>query len=152
MKISELPNLKLFLSILFKFFKENQIESSLQPINDYNLLLSRILDSELISYSCHPNIEYYGINFKLEKKIDESEIYMLIFGNRKSDKSCFLLIDIGEKDLTSFFTFSWHQEKLPPFMADFENDGADQIMTLEDFRIFLEANKEQKNLTWINVD
>ena len=152
MKISELKNLELFLTTLFQFFKLNNIQSSIQPVDDYDYLLSRIFNSEFLSYNCSPNIEHYGIDFKLSQRIEEAEVYMFLFGKNENNESSFLLIDFGEKDLISFFTFTWNQKILPPFMADFKNDEADEIMTFEDFKIFLEANKKQKKLTWIALD
>ena len=50
MKISELKNTSLFLRIIFDFFIDNGIRSSIMEVSDYNLLLERILSSEITEY------------------------------------------------------------------------------------------------------
>lgn len=171
MKLSEYKNLNRYLHSLFEFFKENRLISSVQEIDDYDKMLKNILDSEFAGYSCNPGIETYSISFKINHNIDDDEVYMIIFGNEGDKGSSYFLIDISKSadKYNSFFSFSWHGVKLPPFLNDFKNehgmmmtdnfDGTyefrfseDQIMTFDEFESYLSKNGKQKDLKWIVVD
>ena len=168
MELRKYKNITRFLVTLFNFFKENEIGSSLQPVEDYDILLERILESKFLNFHYNPGI--YSIDFRLRKKVEKSEVYMLIFGEGSSDKSAHLLIDLGERDLTSFISFSIHGEKHPPFLMDFvdehgklkieytdgsaeeQNPDGFDIMTFEEFALFLAEYNRQKKIKWIEVD
>jgi len=156
--------------MLFNFFKENGITSDLKQINDYDDLMKRILESEFISFNFNPSIENYGIDFKLSQRIEEAEVYMFNFGKSENTKSSSILFDFGEREFTSFLTFSWYEEKLPPFIKDFLNEESKIIlsdddenlmepdlfwtetMSLDQFKLFLTENCKQKHVTWVAVD
>jgi len=166
MKIYDYKNLNLFLTVLFNFFKENGLISSIEPVEDYDRLLERILDCEFNYISYYAGM--YCTDFKLSKRIEEGEVYYLIFGSEKDSAS--LLIDLGERELSSFFNFTWNNEKHPPYLKDFTDENGEikiesevpgndaeilkdeDIMTFDDFDIFLKLNKEQKQLTFIEVE
>jgi len=167
MKISEYKNLTRFLTILFTFFKENRIESSVYPMDDYDGMLERILQCEYENMSYYPGM--YCVDFRLPERIEEGEVYMFIFGKENSSGSS-LLIDFGERDLVSFFNFSCDFEKHPPYLLDFADENgrimvspeipghdveclnADDVMTFDEFIMYLNNNRNQKHLNMIVVD
>jgi len=172
MKIYDYKNLSLFLHTLFDFFKKNGIESGLEKLTDYESMLKIILNSEFIKFYCYPGIEQYGVSFIPEHIIEERVVYSFLFGSesKESKGNAHFLIDIDENEFPSFIEFSWYEEKLPPFFYDFINENgmllvnnyegpseernikSDEIMTFDDFDIFLKLNKEQKQLKCIEVD
>lgn len=167
MKIREYKNLNLFLSVLFKFFKENGIESSIMPVEDYDILLKRILDCEYKGLSYHPGMYY--VDFKLPEKIDEGEVSMFNFGRENTHGST-LLIDLGENDLVSFFYFSCDFDKHPPYLKDFADENgrikvspevegfeveyiyAKDVMEFDEFSTYLNNNRKQKHLNVVVVE
>lgn len=167
MKISEYKNLNRFLTILFTFFKDNGIVSSMYPMDDYDAMLKRILECEYETMSYYPGM--YCLDFRLPERIKEGEVYMFIFCRENSFGSS-LLIDFGERDLVSFFNFSCDFEKHPPYLLDFADDNgritvspevtgydveylhADDIMPFDEFIIYLNKNNKQKDITLIEVD
>jgi len=166
MKVVDYKNLNEFLTVLFSFFKENGIVSSIEPVEDYDKLLERILECEFNYISYYPGM--YCADFKLSKKIEEGEVYYFIFGNREESAS--LLIDLGERTLSSFFNFSWSNEKHPPYLKDFadadgnikldsEIEGYEiehlqerDILSIEEFKKYLQNNKSQGQLKIVEVD
>lgn len=171
MKISECKHLNEFLCILFEFFKKNRIESSLEPIDDFDKLLYRILDSEFINYDCIPGFEQYSIEFKLNQQLNDAEVYFIIFGNNEGNNNSSLLVELGERELNSIIKFSWYEDIMPPFLKDFidkenkllithtatetdehKNVCDNDFMSFDDFKLFLDKNKEQKYLKWVEVD
>lgn len=167
MKIRDYKNLNLFLEILFEFFKENKITSSLEPVEDCDLLLERILDSEYTGKSYYPGMYY--VNFKLPERIEEGKVSMFNFG-RQNTHGCSLLIDLGENDLMSFFYFGCDFEKHPPYLKDFtdgngrikvspELEGCEvdyihekDVMSFDEFITYLDNNRMQKLLNIVSVD
>ena len=167
MKISEYKNLNRFLTLLFTFFKENRIESSIYPMDDYDGMLERILQCEYETMSYYPGM--YCVDFRLPERIEEGEVYMFIFGKENSSGSS-LLIDFGERDLVSFFNFSCDFEKHPPYLLDFADDkgriavspevagydveylNTDDIMPFDEFIIYLNNNRTPKHLNMVVVD
>ncbi|HPS57644.1 MAG TPA: hypothetical protein PK514_06005 [Spirochaetota bacterium] len=166
MKLSEFKNTKKFLTILFNFFKENGIISSIEPVENYDRLLERILECELSNISYYPGM--YCADFKLREKIEKGEVYYFIFGT--GDESASLLIDLGERDLSSFFNFTWNIEKHPPYLKDFIDDnggiklesevpGYDSepleekdVISFDDFKEYLDKNREQGRLVIVEVE
>lgn len=167
MKISEYKNLNRFITILFTFFKDNSIESSVYPMDNYDAMLERILDCEYESMSYYPGM--YCVDFRLPERIEEGEVYMFIFGKDNSYGSS-LLIDFGERDLVSFFNFSCDFEKHLPYLIDFADENgritvspeipgydveylqAEDIMPFDEFIIYLNNNRMPKKLNMIVVD
>ncbi len=166
MKLSDYKNMNEFLTVLFSFFKENGIVSSIEPIEDYDRLLERILECEFNYISYYPGM--YCADFKLSEKIDEGEVYYFMFGSREESAS--LLIDLGERNLSSFFNFSWNIDKHPPFLKDF-SDGNGRIKIesevpeyvveyleekdvadFDEFTSYLERNREQGRLNVVEVE
>lgn len=165
MKLSDYINLKEFLTLLFAFFKENRIVSSIKPVDDYNLLLDRILESEFNYISYYPGM--YSVDFKLSDRIGTGEVYYFIFGSRENGGS--MLIDLGERELSSFMNFSWNNEKHPPFLMNFEKDGKiminsevtgfdaeylaiNDVCNLKEFTSYLVRNREQGRLNVVVVE
>jgi hypothetical protein len=166
MKVADYKNLNAFLTVLFSFFKENGIVSSIEPVEDYDRLLERILECEFNYISYYPGM--YCADFKLNKKIEEGEVYYFIFGNKKESAS--LLIDLGERNLSSFYNFSWSNEKHPPYLKDFadadgnikidsEVEGYEieylnekDILSFEEFKKYLEEHNKQGQLNVIEVE
>lgn len=167
MKISEYKNLTRFLTILFNFYKENCITSSIYPMDDYDGMRDRILDCEYKSISWDQGM--YCVDFNLPERIEDGEVYMFISGNEDSS-GISLIIDFGERGLVSFFNFSCDSEKHPPFLLDFDDDtglitissevqgydveyfNAEDIMTFDEFIIYLNDNRKPKHLNMIVVD
>lgn len=167
MKLREYNNTNMFLSILFDFFKENEIESSIIPVEDYDVFLERILDCEFKGLSFHPGMYY--VDFKLPERIDAGEVMMFNFGRKNSHGST-LLIDLGENDLMSFFYFSCDFDRHPPYLKDFTDENGrikvsqevlgydadyiyeNDIMSFDEFLIYLKNNREQKNLNVVVVE
>jgi len=166
MKIRDYKNLRLFIETLFSFFNENGIESLYDDIDDYDKLIERILDSEYIRMSYYQGM--YCVDFKLNKKIEEGEVYIFMFGNKENSST--LLFDLGERELSSFFNFSWKTEKHPPYLKDFADTtgmikispevpgyeaddlSINNVMTFEEFQVYLDNNREQKLFTVIEVE
>jgi hypothetical protein len=123
MKIAEYNNLKTFLTVLFNYFKDNEIESSANPVDDYYELLDKILDAEFTGYSCNPELEHYSINFRLNRSIESPESYMLNLNKYGDDKSRGLSINLSEKDRDSSIIFSWYEGALPFFLIDFMDEA-----------------------------
>ena len=122
MKISEYTNLNEFLTVFFNFLKENGIHSSMKPVENYTMLLARILKSKFNHISYNPGM--YSADFILSERIEVGEVYYFIFGSTEAGGS--LLIDLGERELSSFFNFTWDTERHPPFLKDFI-DGSGRL-------------------------
>lgn len=170
MKLSEYKNTAKFLTLLFVFFRDNDIKSSWDEIYNYREILDIILNAEFISCNCIPGIEHYTIDFKMEKKLEIDTSYFFIFGKEKNNEDSSFLLDIGKDDMTSFFAFTWHEEKLPSFMMDFidqntklkkpgidvdiECDNIDEevFMDFDEFKMFLDENRERKDVKVVVVD
>lgn len=165
MKLSEFENLNKFLSVLFAFFKENGIDSSMKPVEDYNLLLAKIINSEFNHISYNPGI--YSADFILNTRIEVGEVYYFIFGSTEAGGS--LLIDLGERGLSSFFNFTWDNEKHPPFLMDFKKDDKiiinseaigleaeyleeKDVLTFDEFTRYLDMNSGQGRLNVVVVE
>jgi len=171
MKIRDYENLKLFISMLFEFLEKNRIRSSIMPVINYLGLLDKILDSEYTGYNCQDGIESYTIYFKPDHPIEDSEIYMFLFGENEKERSCYVMIEMMKSDepFESRLSLSWHEEKLPPYLGDFRDKNGmlktenykglsesifsdDEIMTFDEFKIFLMRNRTQKDLRYVIVD
>lgn len=171
MKLKEYKSLSLFIYTLFDFFKENGLTGSLGQVNDYDRLAEEILDSQFLGYTCSPSIEHYTIKFRINHEIEDRFVDLVLFGNNESERSTSFTADIYEKEdkYGSFFSLSWYEEKIPPFMKDFINEEemiltestrgsamvkvtTDMIMSFDEFEAFLRRNREQKNLKMIEVD
>jgi len=166
MKLSEFKNTNKFLTTLFNFFKENGIVSSIEPVEDYDRLLERILDCEFNYISYYPGM--YCADFSLRKRIEEGEVYYFILG--RGEKSASLLIDLGEGELSSFLNFTWNIDKHPPFLKDHADDkgkikiesevpGYDaepleekDVISFDDFKKYLDKNQEQGSLVVVEVE
>lgn len=171
MKIKEYKNLNIFLNRIFSFFKERELSGALEQITDYDKVKKEILDSEYIGYTCSPSIEHYSIRYKINHKIEDWFVDLILFGKKEEIKNNSFLVDMVEKKdaTTSFFSLSWHENKIPPFMNDFiDEDGMiltestvgsslvkvtpDMIMSFDDFEEFLHTNPVQKKLAMIEVE
>jgi len=171
MKLKEYRSLSRFIYTLFEFFKKNGLTGSLGQISDYDRLADEISDSQFLGYTCSPGIEHYTVRFIISHEIEERFVDLVLFGNNESEKSTCFIADIYEKEdkYGSFFSLSWHEEKIPPFMEDFINEEgmiltesttgssmvkvtADMIMDFDEFDRFLTRNCEQKKLKMIEVD
>jgi len=171
MKIRDYKNLNLFISMLFEFLEKNRISSSIMPVKNYRGLFDTILESEYTGYNCQDGIESYTIYFKPDLPIEDSEIYMFLFGEKEKERSCYVMIEMMKSDepFESRLSLSWHEDKLPPHLADFrDNSGMlktenydgisesifsdDEIMGFEEFKSFLTRNRTQKDLRYVIVD
>ena len=165
MKLSDYNNLKEFLTVLFSFFKENGIVSSIEPVEDYDKLLERILECEFNYISYYPGM--YSADFILSERIEVGEVYYFIFGSTEAGGS--LLIDLGERELSSFFNFTWNNEKHPPFLMDFKKDGKiiinsevpgfeaeyleeKDVLTFDEFISYFDSNRGQGRLNVVVVE
>jgi hypothetical protein len=161
MKIFQYENLTKFLNMLFEFIKENYSGPVNGKINNYDEMLNIILNSEYTGFNCRRDTDQYSVDFSLTQKIDKEEVYMFLFGKDESYGDNSLEIDLQEMGLNSYFTFSWNEQKLPPFLTDFvDNEGrllisyADgsnenklidggKYMTFDEFQVFLNRNRKQ---------
>ena len=164
MKLREFRNLNIFLNMLFDFFNEKQICGALGEKSNYEILRRGLLDSEFEDYTCSPSIEQYSIKFSINHIIAERFVDLILFGREGDDEK-----STYEDKFTSFFVFSWHEDKIPPFMKDFIDekgmlitDGPEgpaqtkvnrnEIMTFDEFEKFLRKNLIEKKLKMIDVD
>ncbi|NLV68031.1 MAG: hypothetical protein GXY14_10205 [Spirochaetes bacterium] len=110
----------------------------------------------------------YCADFKLSERIEDAEIYLFIFGSRANGGS--ILIDLGERELSSFFNFAWDTNGHPPFLKDFTNgkgllksnsevQGNDvesieekDIFSFEEFKDYLKSHRGQGRLNVVVVE
>lgn len=162
MKIADYRNLNIFLTILFNFFMEYKILSSVKPVDDYIELLEKILNAEFVCYRCSPGIEQYSVDFMLSHPPGKKEIYLLNFGKPCSNKSPGLLVNLGERGRVGSFSFSWYENRLPLFLKDFidgsgmlvtensdgiyeRNFSVNDIMNIYEFIAFLQKNSDHNS-------
>jgi hypothetical protein len=170
MKISELPNVKEFIELIFDFLKTNKIQSSLRQVEDYDSLCSALLNSEYQTYQYNANIHGYHIDFEPNYTEIEEDVYFFIFGNESNGKNNHILFDYGLKGMTSFIGISFYVEKHLPIVHYFidssgklvvsccdEKDRSEiidpsAIMTFDELKQFLKDNSSAGKIVWVEVE
>ncbi len=138
------------ITILFNFFKQNEIGSSVDQVSSYESLLKIIIESKVTNFSFNPNTDEYTISIKPKISATSSSVYFFVFGNTIINN--YLLVEMDEENIQSRIKLSLNCDKYLPFIAKYEYEiESSQIMSLDEFVAFLEKNKRPGRLKVIEV-
>jgi hypothetical protein len=151
------------MEILFDFFEKYSIKpnSFYTPIQDRDRLLELILEGSVEDYYIHETTGLYGLDYKPIQYIDRVHLYL--FGSHS------FLIEQSENAIERIGFDIHGRSKLPPFYKDLmDRDGFSaesgscgleskcyndkDLMTLDEFRKFLEKNNTKGKLIGIEVE
>jgi len=172
MKLKETPGFTETFMPLIAHFEKYGITSSLEPCSTPALLIQSLLDAEVTDLSYNTNSGIYHIDLQ-GVQCPERNIYDFIFGTHERPSANSLLIDLDE----NFFSFmcltidSPTGQLLPLARGlldehglvkvhtyDYETDSdkfeliKPDIMTSEEYALFLEANTVKGCIKWIEVE
>jgi hypothetical protein len=155
MRLRTCKNLEQFLNILFSFFKNNSIQSSLHPVQCHEDLLDMLLNSKFIQFKKKGPAEFI-VDFKLNRPIDRDYVYYFIFGNdNNTEESGSLLIDLSGKSV-SFICFTCccteDDFSIRDIIPDTVEEEQKDNITFDKFIGFLNRNSLQKILNFIEVE
>ncbi len=169
MKLSEIRFMPETLTLLFKHFRDNSIHSAIAEVESYASLFDLITGSEYLRHSYIEPVNTYDITFTLPDGIDINNVWYFLFDNGRKEESSSLLIDLFKAPGESFIQFEFAFEKRPPFVTGLMDEnyqiiysGYDEkelvdvteseIISFEEFTLFLSRNSSPGEIIWIGVE